>query len=121
MKTILLCDDSLMIRTQLRDYITTLGMGYNIIEAADGASAIQLFADQRPDLVILDIVIPGQDGLAALARMKQTNPEVPVVILSSAGTKATLREALNLGASDFLQKPWSQKLISDIINRYLGG
>ncbi|MGE5372655.1 MAG: response regulator transcription factor [Solirubrobacterales bacterium] len=120
-KKILICDDSLMIRTQLRDFINKLEGGYEVIEAADGNAAVEMFTANTPDLVFLDVVMPGRGGLECLRLMKEANAATPVVMLSSVGAKHVLKEALEAGASDFVQKPWGEKLISSIIERFTGG
>ena len=92
----------------VRDYMEALvsRQGYRVYAAADGEQALSQLDDVRPDLVTLDVVLPGVDGLETLRRLKQRLPEVPVVMLSGHGQARNIVEAMRLGASDFLRKPF---------------
>jgi two-component system response regulator AtoC len=92
----------------VRDYMEALvsRQGYRVYAAADGEQALARLDDVRPDLVTLDVVLPGMDGLETLRRIKQRMPEVPVVMLSGHGQARNIVEAMRLGASDFLRKPF---------------
>ncbi len=92
----------------VRDYMEALvsRQGYRVYAAADGEQALAQLDDVRPDLVTLDVVLPGMDGLETLRRIKQRMPEVPVVMLSGHGQARNIVEAMRLGASDFLRKPF---------------
>src|SRR5215510_16400892 len=92
----------------VRDYMEALvsRQGYQVFAAADGEQALKVLAETRPDLVTLDVVLPGMDGLATLAELKRRLPEVPVVMLSGHGQARNIVEAMRLGASDFLRKPF---------------
>jgi two-component system response regulator AtoC len=80
--------------------------GYQVVAVADGEQALKQLAETRPDLVTLDVVLPGMDGLATLAELKRRLPEVPVVMLSGHGQARNIVEAMRLGATDFLRKPF---------------
>jgi len=92
----------------IRDYLQALGarQGYQVSAAADGESAIAGLGDSRPDIVTLDAVLPGMDGLETLRELKKLAPDVPVIMLSGHGQARTIVEAMRLGASDFLRKPF---------------
>jgi two-component system response regulator AtoC len=92
----------------VRDYLEALvsRQGYQVFAAAGGEDALRTLDDSRPDLVTLDVVLPGMDGLETLRQLKQRLPEVPVVMLSGHGQARTIVEAMRLGASDFLRKPF---------------
>ena len=70
---------------------------------------------EQPDGVILDIVMPEVGGIEALQVIKEVNPEIPVVMLSSAGTPQKLMETLKLGALDFIQKPYTSGQIKRVV------
>jgi two-component system response regulator AtoC len=80
--------------------------GYRVFAAADGEQALAGLDDSRPDVVTLDVVLPGIDGLETLRRLKQRLPDVPVVMLSGQGQARDIVEAMRLGAADFLRKPF---------------
>jgi two-component system response regulator AtoC len=92
----------------VRDYMEALvsRQGYHVDAVADGEQALATLSDTRPDVVTLDVVLPGMDGLETLRRLKQRLPEVPVVMLSGHGQARNIVEAMRLGASDFLRKPF---------------
>jgi two-component system response regulator AtoC len=92
----------------VRDYMEALvtRQGYRVFLAADAEQALADLDDTRPDVVTLDVVLPGMDGLETLQRLKQRVPEVPVVMLSGHGQARNIVEAMRLGASDFLRKPF---------------
>jgi two-component system response regulator AtoC len=92
----------------LRDYLEALASsrGYEVFTAGTGEEGIQAIEEARPDLVTLDLVLPGIDGLETLRRLKERLPDVPVVMLSGHGQARSIVEAMKLGASDFLRKPF---------------
>jgi two-component system, NtrC family, response regulator AtoC len=92
----------------IREYLETVvsRQGYRVYAAADGEEALRRLDDTRPDLVTLDVVLPGMDGLETLQQLKKRLPEVPVIMLSGHGQARTIVEAMRLGASDFLRKPF---------------
>ncbi len=92
----------------VRDYLEALvsRQGYQVFAVADGEHALKTLDETSPDLVTLDVVLPGIDGLETLRKLKQKLPEVPVVMLSGHGQARTIVEAMKLGASDFLRKPF---------------
>jgi two-component system, OmpR family, KDP operon response regulator KdpE len=79
--------------------------GYNVTTAEDGTEALQLLAERSFDLLILDIMMPGPDGLALLQAVR-SNSNVPVLMLSARGREADKVQALDLGADDYLTKPF---------------
>ncbi|MGE4608462.1 MAG: sigma-54 dependent transcriptional regulator [Myxococcota bacterium] len=92
----------------VRDYMEALvsRQGYNVFAVADGEEALKTLDRTKPDLVTLDVVLPGMDGLETLHQLKQRLPEVPVVMLSGHGQARNIVEAMRRGASDFLRKPF---------------
>jgi two-component system, OmpR family, KDP operon response regulator KdpE len=100
---VLVIDDEPPIRKLLRMGLTT--QGYEILEAPTGRKSLELLA-QKPDLVILDLGLPDIQGLALLRVIRARNESVPVVVLSSRGDEASKVEALDLGADDYVTKPF---------------
>jgi two-component system response regulator AtoC len=92
----------------IREYLETLAtrQGYDVFAAEDGERALEMLQDTRPDIVTLDAVLPGMDGLETLRQMKKLIPDIPVIMLSGHGQARTIVEAMRLGASDFLRKPF---------------
>lgn len=115
-KTILICDDSMLVRKKLRDSLEK-ACGVQVIEAKDGEIAVQLYQEHHPDLVFMDIVMPVKDGIAALRDIRALDPEARVVMASSAGTQEHLRKAIDAGAADFVQKPFLEERLQEIVRR----
>ena len=100
---VLVVDDERPIRKLLHMGLTT--QGYEILEAADGKTSLQLLA-QKPDLVVLDLGLPDIQGLDLLRTIRARNESVPIVVLSSRGDEAGKVQALDLGADDYVTKPF---------------
>jgi len=79
--------------------------GYDAILAADGTSAMMLLRDCKPDLIILDIMMPGPDGYMVLERIRQSY-DIPVIMLTAKRDVTSLQKALALGADDYVKKPF---------------
>ncbi len=80
--------------------------GYDIIEAVDGEKGVESVKKEKPDLILLDLILPGIDGFEVLARIKSDPAlsEIPVIILSNLGQKEDIERALKMGAVDYLIK-----------------
>lgn len=107
---ILITDDSKLLRKKLRDELENLGC--EVIEATNGKEAITVDLENEPDGVFLDIVMPEVGGIEALQVIREVSPDVPVVMLSSAGTPQKLMQTLKMGAIDFIQKPYTREQIA---------
>ena len=92
----------------VRDYMEALvsRQGYEVFAVADGEEALDSLESTRPDLITLDVVLPGMDGLGVLGELKKRLPDVPVVMLSGHGQARNIVQAMRLGASDFQRKPF---------------
>ena len=98
-------DDPLMLQLLKRTFEME---GYDAILAADGASAMMLMRDCKPDLIILDIMMPGPDGYMVLENIRQ-NYDIPVIMLTGKRDMTSLQKALALGADDYVKKPFFPK------------
>ena len=81
--------------------------GYNTIEANDGQTAVDVAIEQKPDLILLDIMLPKMDGLTACKKIKSAIPNVPILILSAKDEELDKIVGLELGADDYITKPFS--------------
>ncbi|HVR29427.1 MAG TPA: response regulator transcription factor [Thermoanaerobaculia bacterium] len=81
--------------------------GYRIRTAADGAAALASLESERPDLVLLDLMLPGVDGLEILSRIRTTDASLPVVVLTALGSEDEKIRGLDVGANDYVTKPFS--------------
>src|SRR5207344_1135249 len=106
---ILVIDDEAAIRDSLR--MTLEYEGYDFIGAATGQEGIALAEREAPDLVLLDVKMPGMDGLEVLDRLRAMNETLPVVVISGHGTIGTAVEATKKGAFDFIEKPFASERV----------
>lgn len=114
MATVLIVDDSRTSRRILRNILTE--NGYEIVgEASDGQIGYEKYIELRPDLVTLDITMPILDGLGALEKIMQLDSEAKVIMVTAAGQKSKMVEAIKLGAAEFIQKPFEPEQILAII------
>ena len=113
---VLICDDSILARKKTKTALTQLGVT-QIFEAADGEQAVAAFKEHRPDITLMDIVMPKIDGVSALKAILSEDPKAKVVMASSVGTQENLKEAIKAGAFDFLQKPISEEQIKLLISK----
>jgi UDP-3-O-[3-hydroxymyristoyl] N-acetylglucosamine deacetylase len=115
---ILIVDDEASIRKSLEGVLSD--EGYSCALASDGADALAQLQSIHPSLVILDIWMPGMDGIETLRRMKAAQPETPVIMMSGHATISTAVKATKTGASDFIEKPLELDLVLNAIRRALG-
>ena len=101
---VLLVDDHAMVRRGMRDFLSLHDDLEIVGEAADGAAAIEQAAALRPDVVVMDLLMPGIDGIDATARIKAADPDVEIVAITSFVEEARIVAALEAGASGFLLK-----------------
>ena len=114
--TVLVVDDSALIRKVLIKMLNE--NGYQVVgEAENGQEGVELYKELEPDIVTLDITMPVMDGVTALKLIKEHNPEALVAMISAAGQKDKLMEALKEGAELFFTKPFNeQEVISSLKN-----
>ncbi len=119
MAKVLIADDAAFIRMKLRKVLEELGL--EVIEAANGAEAVQQFNAHRPDLVLMDITMPEMDGLAALKAIVAQDAAARVVMVSALGQESVVMQALQAGAKDFVVKPFQPDQIKQVVQRWLQG
>jgi two-component system KDP operon response regulator KdpE len=102
--SLLVVDDEPSVRRLLRT--TLAGHGYRILEAASGQAALDMLAREQPDAVLLDLGLPDFDGVEVIRRLRGSGSKVPIIVLSSHNGEAEKVEALDLGADDYVTKPF---------------
>ena len=105
-RRILVVDDDPDIRGLLRELLDRRGFG--VTEARDGQEALRAFFDERPDLVVLDVAMPGLDGWQTLERIRELS-DVPVIMLTAKGTELEKTRGLRAGADDYVTKPFGRQ------------
>jgi DNA-binding response OmpR family regulator len=112
-KTILVVDDESTIREVIRRYLER--DGYTVVEAATGRTALEIASREKPDLIVLDLMLPGVDGLTLTRQLRERGSQVPIIMLTAKGSTADRIHGLDTGADDYLAKPFSpQELMSRI-------
>jgi two-component system nitrogen regulation response regulator NtrX len=114
---LLVVDDETAIRDTMRMLLEY--EGYDVLVAGSGQEALAIVERDHPDLVFLDVKMPGMDGLEALSRIRGMNDALPVVIVSAHGTTTTALEAGRLGAFRFIEKPLSKDYVLDAVREGL--
>jgi two-component system chemotaxis response regulator CheY len=118
-QTVLICDDAIFMRTMLADILTQAG--YEVIgEAETGVQAVEKYAQLRPDLVTMDIVMPDLGGIDAVRSIVQQYPDAKVLMCSAMGQQALVVEAISAGAKDFVVKPFQPSRVLEAVQRVLG-
>jgi len=121
-KRVLVVDDEHRIREIVRSYLES--EGFEVAEASDGDSALSTARDWRPDLVVLDVMMPGTDGIEVLRRLRTTS-EVPVILLTARSEEVDTLVGLSVGADDYMTKPFSPRelvaRIKTVLRRAAGG
>ena len=105
-KTVLIVEDELKITRLVRDYLEQAG--FAVVEAADGQAAIAAARAERPDMILLDLGLPGMDGLDVTRRLRETS-SVPIIMLTARVEETDRIVGLELGADDYITKPFSPR------------
>lgn len=116
---ILLCDDSVLMLKKLKEGIMRCCEDVEIYEAKNGKMAIELFQQHRPDLIFMDAVMPIKDGMQATKEIKKIDANAKVIITSSERMQVDIRNAKSIGTCEFIQKPWEQKNIENVIRKMI--
>ena len=116
---VLICDDSIFVRKKMKEAVAAAGVT-EIIEASDGQQAVDKYKAEKPDLVFMDIIMPVKTGVDALKEIREFDKSAKVIMASSVGTQANLKEAIVAGAFDFLQKPIEDAAVKKIIDKIKG-
>ncbi len=117
-KKILVADDSLIMRMTLRN---NLPEEYEIVEADSGAKALEQFQKEKPDLVLLDIVMPQgeEEGIRVLKEIMKNDPQAQIVMITAVGQEAIIEECKEIGAKDYIVKPFDEKQVTETVEKYL--
>ncbi len=114
MKSVMIVDDSRTSRRILKDMLVRAG--YEIAgEAVNGRKAVELYARLNPDFVTMDITMPEMDGIEALRLIRMEHPEAKVIMVTAAGQKDKMMEAVKLGASEFVAKPLTDESVREAL------
>ena len=119
MANIMIVDDSRTSRKILKQILED--SGHTVVgEAVDGEEGYLKYKELKPDLVTLDITMPKLDGLEALQLIKKCNETAKVVMITAAGQKEKMIQAIKYGAAEFIAKPYDEEDVKQVINKILG-
>lgn len=118
-KKILVVDDAAFMRTTIKNHLSKAGYE-DLLEASDGAQAVEIFKKESPDLVFMDITMPNMDGIQALQAIKGADANAKVVMCSAMGQETMVVQAIQLGALDFIVKPFKPDRILKTVTKILG-
>ena len=116
---ILVCDDELDVRLHLYQLLSS--EGYRVGSSSGGWQVIRDITTQKPDLLVTDIRMPEMDGLELLERVKQASPDTKVILVTAYGDKDTRVESLKKGCDGFLQKPFKNAELVEMVRNMLEG
>jgi len=116
-KTVLLVDDSALIARQLRNILEDSGQFEVVGEARNGVEGLKLYNAIRPDIVLMDLVMPEMDGLQAIKSIKAIDGDATIVVVSSTGgVGEQVTDALSLGAKNFITKPFKPESVISVLS-----
>ncbi len=116
MKRVLIADDASFMRQMIRDIIEP--EGFEVVgEASDGVEVVERFRQLRPDLVMMDIVMPKRSGIDAVKAIKAEDPSATIVMCSALGQESLVMEAIQAGAKDFIVKPFRPDSVVNTLNK----
>jgi len=120
MKKILIADDVPTNRILLRQTLNTLGE-FKVIKAVDGQEAIDIYTNENPDLILMDVMMPGVDGYEATTIIKENmgNDYIPIIFLTALSSEESLSTALESGGDDFISKPFNIDILESKIHAHL--
>jgi len=116
-RTILVADDDASIRSLLKQLLSD--EGYSVVEATTGTEVVEKVKDTNPDLVIMDVRMPELDGIEALSKLKVSSPKTSVLIMTAFGSSNNAIRAMELGAFDYITKPFELDKISHTVKRVI--
>lgn len=107
-KTVLIADDEVRMRRVIRDYLQI--KGYTVLEAADGREALALYEREKPDVLLLDVMMPHVDGWEVCRQVRQ-RAQTPIIMLTARSEEADELHGFSLGADEYIAKPFSLKIL----------
>lgn len=119
--SILIADDHEVVRNGIRSYLETLPDFQVVGEASSGEEALIMVAELIPDIVLLDLIMPGMDGIETTRRIKQTSPRTQVVVLTSYHEDVHIFPALKAGAIAYILKDMKMEKLSEVLHRAVQG
>lgn len=115
---VLVVDDSLFMRKILKDILGEIGQT-DLVEASLGREALELFESEKPDVVLLDIILPDMSGDEVLKKMMEMNREAKVIMVTAVGQKSMIEECVKSGAKGYIVKPFDKEKVKAEFQRWI--
>jgi len=112
---ILIVDDETIVRESLRDWMSDVG--HQVLTAENGHQALEIIEKEKPAIAIVDLVMPGMDGIELLKRAKEISPNIEVIIITAYGSIPTAINAMREGAYDYIEKPFCPERVELLVNK----
>ena len=116
---VLLVDDAAFVRMSLKKVLDESEYDFTYVEAATGEDGIHLFKTEKPDLVIMDITMPGMNGIEAVEKIMSIDPDAKIIMCSSMGYQEKVVDAITAGAVDFIIKPYTSEKILRAVEKVM--
>jgi two-component system chemotaxis response regulator CheY len=117
--SVLVVDDASFMRVVLKETLVSNQLASKIYEAGDAVGAVQAYKQYKPDVVTMDINMPGADGIQALKAIMKMDPKAKVVMITSAEKKNIVQDAMRAGARDYVVKPFEKTNVAMVLNKVL--
>lgn len=119
MKRVLIVDDAAFMRMMVKDILQK--NGFEVVgEGSNGIQAVELYKQERPDVVTMDITMPDMDGIEAVKQIKAFDSNAKIVMCSAMGQQSMVMDAIKAGARDFIVKPFQADRVLEAINKVIG-
>lgn len=112
---VLVVDDALFMRNKAAKLLKE--NGYEVVEASNGAEAIDVYVKEKPDVVLMDITMPVLDGIGGVKGIKEKDPQAKVIMVTALGQRSMVLEAIRAGARDFIVKPYDPQNLLEAIKK----
>jgi two-component system, chemotaxis family, chemotaxis protein CheY len=114
---VMICDDAILIRKIIKDIAKK--QDCNVVEAITADEAVMKYPQEKPDLIFMDVMFPGRNGIEALMDIKKMNPNAHIIICTSIiGQEQVITKSIEFGAEDYIAKPFKEEQIIDVIEHY---
>ncbi|MCM3566987.1 response regulator [Neobacillus mesonae] len=119
MTKVLIVDDAAFMRMMLKDILTK--NGFEVVgEAVNGEDAVEKYNELNPDVVTMDITMPEMDGITAVKKIRESNPQAKIIMCSAMGQQPMVLEAIQSGAKDFIVKPFQADRVIESLSKVVG-
>lgn len=119
MKKVMIVDDSMIIRQRLKKLFENKGFEV-VAEVESGEKAIRRFRECKPDIITMDIALPGMSGIDAVKKLTDMDPDTKIIMLTGMGERTNVLKAIKLGAVHFIVKPFQESKVIEVVNEVLG-